>query len=126
MSKGMIKIGISGFESEVTAFDRTFSIKRIRISRKDRTADGTLVEDVIARKLEFTLAYNTLDEEDLWNFESLFNTNYPLSIIIYTDDVTYDQYDVLMRPFDQSRLLLYGSEAGHSVWQGLTFTFEEI
>ena len=126
MSIGTIKIGISGFESEVTAYDRTFSIKRNRISRKDRTADGTLVEDVIARKLEFTLAYDTMDEDELWNFESLYNTNYPLSLIIYTDDVSFDQYDVLMRPYDQTRLLLFGSEGGHAIWQGMTFVFDEI
>lgn len=126
MSIGEIYLGLSGYENLLSAYDRTFSQKRLEISREERTADGTLVIDYIAVKYIFTLAYETMDNQLLDLFESLYFQRTTLSLIVYYSETGSSTYSVRMKPFDQTRLLLSGSETDQAIWSGVTIELEEI
>lgn len=123
---GEIYLGLSGSEALLTAHDRKFTQRRIEFSREDRTADGTLVIDYIALKYEFVLTYETMDDTLLNQLESLYFQRTALSLIVFYTDTSSSTYSVRMKPFNQNRLLLYGSETGVAIWQGVTIVLEEI
>lgn len=126
MAIGEIYLGLSGYEILMYPYDRSFTIKRILISRDERTADGTLVQDVIAHKKQFVLSWETLDEDKIDELDSILNLDSELSLIVFTDATTYEVYTVLMQPFDKTRLLLLGSESGKSIWSGISITLDEV
>lgn len=123
---GEIYLGLTGAEALLTAYDRKFSKKTIELSRSERTADGTLVTDIIAIKYQFNLSYETIDESHLDYFELLYNLQQDLSLIVYSSDTNSDTYSVKMQPYDQNRLLLFGAADGGAVWQGVNIILEEI
>lgn len=126
MAIGEIYLGLSGYEQLLSAYDRTFSQKRLEISREERTADGTLVIDYIRMIYLFTLSYQSIDNQLLNYFETMYFQHQALSLIVYYSETLSSTYLVRMRPFDQTRLLLSGSETGQAIWSGVTFEFEEI
>lgn len=123
---GEIYLGLFGAEALLSAYDRKFTRKTIELSRSERTADGTLVTDIIATKYQFTLAYDTIDEDHLNYFEILYNLQENLSLIVFSSDTESDTYTVKMQPYDQSRFLLYGGVIGDPIWQGVNIVLEEI
>lgn len=126
MAIGEIYLGLSGYEQLLTAHDRTFSQKRLEVSREERTVDGTLVIDYIALKYIFTLAYETIDNQLLTLLETYYLYQQPLSLIVFYSETSSSTYSVRMKPFDQTRLLLFGSETDQAIWSGVTIEMEEI
>lgn len=131
-NRGDIYLGELGSEELLTPFGRVFSIKDEIISREGRAADGTLRRDVIATKKLFTLEYSLIGETDIESLIDLYELETELSLLVYnTSDeggttagpgINYDQYTVLMNPFDRTRLLL----AGDGLWTGLTVELREV
>lgn len=126
MSIGEIYLGLSGYEQLLSAYDRTFTQKRLEISREERTADGTLVIDYIRMIYIFTLSYESIDNQLLNFFETMYFQHVPLSLKVFYSETSSSTYSVRMRPFDQTRLLLSASETGQAIWSGVTIEFEEI
>lgn len=102
----------------------TFNITPTRIERKQRTADGTMVIDVIARKNTYTLGYPYLSggssgsEIQVWttlyDTDATFTFVYPLNGASQTktcwvSDIRYEMY----------------SESPE-VWRNVSITLEEI
>jgi hypothetical protein len=119
---GEIYLGLYGTEALLGAHDRKFSIQRKEIGREDRTSDGTLVIDVIAVKKTFTLKYATIDQSELLFFQQLYDLHQELSLLVYESDTIYYGYSVIMRPFDQTRLLAIAG----GVWENVTITLEQV
>lgn len=122
MSIGEIRLGLLNAEYILTPLDRKFKIETTEIGRSERTADGTLVTDIIATKKRFILTYATIDQSDLLYFQQLYDLKTKLSLLIYTSDTNYTGYWVSMQPFNQSRLL---SICG-GVWENVTIILDEI
>jgi hypothetical protein len=119
---GDILLGLLGAENLLEPYDRKFSIQQKEIGREERTADGTLVSDIIAVKNVFTLRYETIDQSQLLFFQQLYDLRQKLSLLVYSSDVNYSGYWVIMKPFEQTRLL---AVAG-GVWEGVTITLDEV
>lgn len=121
-NKGELYLGLETSESLMTAYGRTFTIKAERIAREGRAASGMLRMDIVATKKIFTLDYNLIDETDLNTFITLYNLNSVLSLLVYTTDVAYDQYDVIMSPIDRTRLLA----TTDGLWEGVSIELKEV
>jgi hypothetical protein len=119
---GEIYLGLLGSECLLGAHDRKFSIQQREIGREERTADGTLVIDIIAVKKIFILKYASIDQSELLFFQQLYDLRQKLSLLVYDSDTIYYGYSVVMRPFDQTRLL---AVAG-GVWEDVTITLEQV
>lgn len=129
---GDIYLGEFGSEVLLSAFGRKLTISDEQLNRESRTANGTLVIDVIATKKTITLDHTLLGGTDLATFLSLYNLNTTLSLQIYhTDDegtttagpeVNYDQYYVLMKPITRTRELL----ASDGLWADVKIQLDEI
>lgn len=104
------------------AVGRKFSEDIIEISRKDRTANGRLVIDIINTKKKFTLAYETIDGASITEFENYYNLQSQLQLTIYSSDIAYDEYIVIMSPYNKTRWIL----TGNGLWTGVSFEFEEV
>lgn len=116
----------------LTAYGRTFSQSVTEISREARTASGKLVQDIIASKKVFTLAYSFIDGNDLQVFEDFYAEQATHRLEFYfesttttttTDDPTYHvAYTVIMRPIDKTRTLLISD----GLWSNVKIVFEEV
>ena len=126
MSLGDIYLGVGGFLDLLEPMDRKFTIKRQVLSREERTADGTLVSDIIAHKKQFVLSWETIGQVPLNDLIDNLLLDSELTLRVYTTDVLYDTYTVRMQPFDQSRLLLLGSKNGYAIWAGVTVVLDEV
>lgn len=106
----------------LTPFGRKLSIGIIELSRKDRTANNRLVIDIINRKKKFTLNYEAIDGNELAVFEFFFLAESELILYIYRDALFWDEYVVMLMPYDKTRFVLHGN----GLWSDVTFVFEEV
>lgn len=129
--KGDIYLGAAGSETLLSPFGRKLLIADEEIGREQRTASGRLVRDIVATKKKITLAYETIDGDDLITFLDLYDGYDELSLLIYHTDVNittddegnyYDQYTVLMKPISRERLLL----SGDGLWSGAQIELLEV
>jgi len=104
------------------AFGRTFTEGIIEIARKERTANGRLVIDIINTKKKFTLSYDVIDGVSLDEYIDIYNANSELELTVWYNNTEYTDYRVIMSPFDRERWIL----TGNGLWRGVSFEFEEI
>lgn len=124
MARGEIYLGVIDSSSMelLTAFSREFSIKNNLLSRDERTASGRLVRDVIATKKEFSLSYELIDGDELEKITDLYDEEDELLLRVYTGDITYDDYIVLMDPLDYTRILMFDD----GLWGNVEVTLLEV
>lgn len=124
MAKGELKLGILGSETTLSAFGRTFTITDIEFARIENTASCRLVKDIRegSPKKQFTLDYNLIDGSDLEDYLDLYALNQELSLHVYTTDIAFDQYNVVMAPIERERVLLQGD----GLWSGVTIVLNEV
>lgn len=124
-------IYLSAWDTETTTTDspelldpygRTYSKGIIELSRKDRTANGRLVIDIINRKFKITLEYSEIDGSSLTDYEDFFDLDQQLYLTIFTADGVSESYIVIMSPFDRTRWKL----GGNGLWSDVSFIFEEV
>lgn len=103
----------------------SFSITPTRIERKDRTADGTLVIDIIARKNTYTLGYDYLigasSGSEIKVFTDLYNADAQFTFTYTQDGATVSKTCWIS---DIQRELY--SESPVEAWQNISITLEEI
>ena len=124
-------IYLSAYDTETTTTDspelldpygRRYSKGIIELSRKDRTANGRLVIDIINRKFKITLEYSEIDGSSLTSYEEFFDLDKELYLTIFTADGVSESYIVIMSPFDRTRWKL----GGNGLWSDVSFVFEEV
>ena len=118
----IIKLGLAASEAEITAMGRTFTERTEEIAREARTADGTLVRDIIAFKKRFQFRYSLIDSADLQVFQDLIDLKTELSLIVQYTDSTSETYTVLIQPIDRTRVLAIDPY----VWGNVTITLDEV
>ena len=117
-----IKIGPTGDVTTISAFGRKFTISKVDgLTREDRSADGTLRRDIIARKNVFTLSYDICDEDVVTRLEYLYGLDSELTLEV-THLTTTTSYTVLIGAFSRERLLATWG----GMWSGVSVEFYEV
>ena len=103
-------------------FGRKFNISPIELKREDRTADGTLVQDIYAKKNVFTLNYSIMDQSTLDDFQDLYDLETSLSLKVRNNSMGLDSYTVIMRPFARDRFKMLPN----ALWGNVTVILEQV
>jgi len=117
-----IYLGPSGSERLLSMFGRKFNISPIELKREDRTADGTLVQDIYAKKNVFTLNYSIMDQSTLDDFQDLYDLETSLSLKVRNNSMGLDSYTVIMRPFARDRFKMLPN----ALWGNVTVILEQV
>lgn len=117
-----IKVGPQGDVQEVTPGGRVYRVgfePDLYIDR--RTASGKLKRQIIGAKTVHTLDYEVADDATVERLDYLYRLGTPLIIeVVYPTKTAV--LDVLMSPFDRTRLLaVHGG-----LWENVTAEFREI
>jgi hypothetical protein len=121
-----IYLGTTGPTGKLSPFGRSVTIAVKEATREQRAADGTLKSDCLYVKREFTLSYAyiteaALDTLDFWYAYYKANPA-PLSLYMYTGPVSYDEYKVVPRPVDRTRVV----KATDNLFSGVKFVMVEV
>lgn len=98
----------------------SFKVTPFRIERKDRTADGSLVTDVIATKRVFEIGYYELTGSELSYWTTLYDAGAPITFTYPRNSSTQSSTCWIT---DLAKEMVLESP---EVWQGVTITMEEI
>lgn len=121
-----IYLGTTDPAGKLSPFGRKVTILKKETVREQRAADGTLKQDCLYVKREFVLSYShiteaALDILDFWY--TYFKTNKtPLSLFMYTSDVAYDEFTVVPKPVDRTRVI----KAADNLFSGVKFKMIEV
>jgi len=121
-----IFLGTTGPTGKLSPFGRKTTINKKETVREQRAADGTLKQDCLYVKREFVLTYSViteaaLDTLDYWY--TYYKTNkQALPVYLYTSAVAYDEYSVVPKPVDRTRVV----RAADNVFSGVKFVMIEV
>lgn len=101
-------LGISGSETLLIPSGRTFTETPVQFTREGRTASAKLVKDVIATKRDFSLNYSITTNEVKEQLETIFDLDTTLNFQVERKDSTIDDYAVLMKSVDSTRINAHG------------------
>lgn len=124
-AQGRFWLGLSGAETEFNPDGITVTTEDKEIAREDRVANGDLVIDVIAVKKVFSLKLDALMGQDLMEtMLALYTSGVSevLSFILENENASTTTYSVKFRPFTRTTLL----KKDRWLWEGVTFTLEEV
>jgi len=121
-----IYLGTTGPTGKLSAFGRKVTIKKIETTRDQRAADGTLKQDCLYVKREFILSYDGITESaievlDYW-YEYFKTNKAALPLYMYTGPAAYDEYSVIPRPVDRTRVV----KSADNLYSGVTFEMVEV
>jgi hypothetical protein len=119
---GDVYLGLKGSEIALTSAGRRVSENDLEFARENRTADKTLVSDLVATKLQVSIAYELLRGADLEAILSLYNLHSDLNLILYDRDGSERSYTVKLRPLRRDRVTVLGGW----IWAGVTLELEEV
>lgn len=124
MALGDIKLGVAGSEVLLSPYGRTFSITDIEFSRIERTSSCRLIKDIKegSPKKQFTLSYDTIDGDALFTFLDLYDLEQVLSLVIFTDISSFEQFDVVIEPINRERVYLLNT----GLWGGVSIVLNEV
>ncbi len=119
-----IRLGVDGDMQILPQFGRTFEESyEDGLFREERSADATLRRDVISRKKNYVLSYETADQEVVDRLEYLYGLSGPLKLevnhLTNTGTVTKQ---VFMAPFSQQRILATWG----GLWSGVAIELREV
>jgi len=121
-----IYLGTTGSTGKLSPFGRKTTIVKKDTSREQRAADGTLKYDCLYVKREFVLTYSHITEAELDTLDYWFNyfkTNrVALPLYMYTSAVAYDEYSVIPKPVDRTRV----TKMADNLFSGVKFVMIEV
>lgn len=122
-TENLIRIGPSGDIQEISAFGRVFLEREEEgLTREERASSGKLRRDIISRKKNFILSYETADQDVVDRARELYAENDELTIEITQADLSIETYQVLLLPYSKQRLLaVWGG-----LWEGVALEFLEV
>ncbi len=121
-----IYLGTTGSTGKISPFGRKVTISKKEKVREQRAADGTLKQDCIYLKREFTVSYShiteaALDVLDYWY--TYYKTNKAaLPLYMYTGPAAYDEYSVIPKPVDRTRVV----KSADNLYSGVKFVMVEV
>jgi hypothetical protein len=121
-----IYLGTTGSTGKLPPFGRKTTIAKKETTREQRAADGTLKQDCIYVKREFTLNYSLTTEIDIEILDywyAYYKTNrLPLPLYMYTSAVAYDEFSVIPKPVDRTRVI----KGANNLYSGIKFVMIEV
>ena len=121
-----IYLGTTGPTGKLSPFGRKVTINKKETVREQRAADGTLKQDCLYVKREFVLNYSHITEEAIEIFDTwytYFKTNkLPLPLYMYTSAVAFDEYSVIPKPVDRTRVV----KSANNLYSGVKFVMIEV
>ena len=104
-----IYLGTTDPEGKLSPFGRKVTINKKEKTRGQRASDGTLDQDCLYVKHEFVLSYAIISEEALDTLDLWYNyykaNKQALPLYMYTSAVAFDEYAVVPKPVDRTRLI---------------------
>lgn len=123
MSAGDIYLGVSGSEILLSRAGLRLKIVPTEIIVKTRTADGTQVSDLKAKKQHVDIAYDpAITGTNLDSLLALYDLDQELSMIIDREDGATDTYTVTLNPIERERALVRDIW----LWSGVTLSLDEV
>lgn len=124
MALGELYLGLTvGSLTLLSPKGRELKISNKQLARSERTASGKYVRDIIATKKKFSLSYELIDEPDRLIYKNFYDEENELVFRMYTGDgTTYNDYTVLMEPFDYERILMFDG----GLWGNFDVVLEEV
>lgn len=121
-----IYLGTTGATGKLSAFGRKTTIVKKEKVREQRAANGALKQDCIYVKHDFNITYSSITEEDLdvldyW-YEYYKTNKAALPLYMYTSAIAYEEYSVIPRPVNRTRLI----KSADNVYTGVKFTMVEV
>ena len=121
-----IYLGTTGPTGKLSSFGRKTSINKKETVREERAADGTLKQDILYVKRQFVLSYSNitetaLDTLDFW-YDYYQTNKAALPLYLYTGPSTYDEYQVIPKPVDRTRVV----KASDNLYSNVSFTLVEV
>lgn len=113
---------IKKINNTIIATPDDFTISHFNITKANRTADGTMVMDLVARKLKFSIKYDYIQEEDLELILSLISSDdlfFTLTYIKNNIEYTKTVY------VGEIKYLEGITQTGQEVWKNLEFNLIE-
>lgn len=120
--EGRLWLGTLGAETLFSTGWSSLAETDLEFSREARTANGSLVVDVIATKKLFSLTYAAMEQATLDALLVEYDRGETLSLLVERADGTVDAYTVKFRPISRVRLLAMDAW----LWRGVTFQLEEV
>jgi len=121
-----IYLGTTGPTGKLSAFGRKVTIAKKETVREQRAADGTLKQDCLYVKREFTLNYAHITEADIEVLDywyAYYKTNkLALPLYMYTGPAAYDEYAVIPKPVDRTRVV----KSADNLYSGIKFVMIEV
>lgn len=121
-----IYLGTTGPTGKLSAFGRKVTISRKETAREQRAADGTLKSDILYTKREFDISYANITEEALATLDYWYDyyraNKVPLALYMYTSAITYEQYSVIPRPVDRTRVI----KSADNLYSGVKFVLTQV
>jgi hypothetical protein len=121
-----IYLGTTGPTGKLSPFGRKVTINKKETIREQRAADGTLKQDCLYVKREFVLNYANITEEAIEVFDfwyTYFKTNkQPLPLYMYTSDIAFDEFSVIPKPVDRTRVV----KSADNLYSGVKFVMIEV
>lgn len=121
-----IYLGTTGPTGKLSPFGRRVSIKTQEKVREARAANGTLHRDILFTKKVFSIAYSNITESaldvlDYW-YDYYVTNKTALSLYMYTGPAAYDEYTVIPKPVDRTRVV----KATDNLFSGVVFELVEV
>jgi len=121
-----IYLGTTGPTGKLPSFGRKVTIAKNETVRLQRAADGTLKQDILYVKLEFTLNYaniteSALDVLDFW-YEDFKTNKVNLPLFMFTSPVLFDEFVVVPKPVDRTRVI----KSADNLFSGVKFVMIEV
>lgn len=121
-----VYLGTTGPTGKLSPFGRKVTVNKQETAREQRAADGTLKHDCMYVKREFVLTYSHITEEaldtlDFW-YDQYKANNIALDLFMYTSAVAYDEYVVIPKPVDRTRVV----KAADNLFSGVKFVMVEV
>ena len=120
--EGRLWLGTEGSETLFETGWSSFAEVDIEINREERTANGSLAIDTVAKKKLFSLAYSAMTQATLDALLVEYDKGTALSFLVERADLTVDEYTVKFRPISRVRLLALDQW----LWRGVAFQLEEV
>lgn len=121
-----VYLGTTGPTGKLSPFGRKVTINKNETIREQRAADGTLKQDCLYVKREFVLNYANITEaalETLDEWYTYYKTNkQALPLYMYTSDVAFDEYSVIPKPVDRTRVV----KSADNLYSGVKFVMVEV
>jgi len=121
-----IFLGANDSTGKLSSFGRKVTIAKNETVREQRAADGTLKQDILYVKQEFTLNYANITEAaldvlDFW-YDDFKTNKVALPLFMYTSPVLFDQFTVVPKPVDRTRVV----KSADNLFSGVKFVMVEV